>query len=324
MSSSQLPEHNEATLPPQEILDLFKRTFDHELYGDEENGLEILQEQIQEVKSHLYDRDYIGAFDNDTKRVAYCCRWSPARALGYASLFAHFDSIKEILSCSTGTDQNVLCIGGGAGAELVAIASIFTLSRPFMSKYAKKTEVDDENAAAKLNLQLVDIAQWDNVTDRILKQIETHWLYNNEFDSFNVMSKHNDVLAMDPEQLQLSKLDLITLLFTTNELFKEQKALSIRFFQKLNQICHKGSLLLIVESAGSYSHITVGTKKFPLQFLIDTILCGQRGQESKGDWEIIDQNDSMWYRCGNRLDYPIKLENMRVFYRLYRKKTESK
>ncbi|CAB4254139.1 similar to Saccharomyces cerevisiae YLR063W Putative S-adenosylmethionine-dependent methyltransferase [Maudiozyma barnettii] len=326
--SSQLPEHNEASLPPQEVLDLFKRTFDHELYGndgddenDESSGLEKLQAQIQEVKSHLYDRDYIGAFDNDTKRVAYCCRWSPARALGYASLFSHFESITNILTCHEQEDKSVLCIGGGAGAELVSIASIFTPSRPFMSKYSKKSEDGGKTVSnGKLNLHLVDIAEWDHVTDRLLKQIETHWLYSNEFESFNVNCELNDVLKMDSKALQLNKLDLITLLFTTNELFKEQKAGSIRFLQNLNKNCQKGCLLLIVESAGSYSHITIGTKKFPLQFLIDMILCGQRGQESKGDWEIVDQDDSTWYRCGTKLDYPIKLENMRVFYRLYRKK----
>ncbi|SMN20055.1 similar to Saccharomyces cerevisiae YLR063W BMT6 Putative S-adenosylmethionine-dependent methyltransferase [Maudiozyma saulgeensis] len=321
--SSQLPEHNEASLPPQEILDLFKRTFDDELYGnddEEETGLEKLQSQIQEVKSHLYDRDYIGAFDNDIKRVAYCCRWSPARALGYASLFSHFEPIKDILTCNEQEDKSVLCVGGGAGAELVSIASIFTPSRPFMSKYSKKNNDETTTSNGKLNLHLVDIAEWNHVTERLLKQIETHWLYANEFESFNVNCELNDVLTMNSQALQLNKLDLITLLFTTNELFKEQKAGSIRFLQNLNKNCQKGCLLLIVESAGSYSHITVGTKKFPLQFLIDTILCGQRGEESKGDWEIIDQNDSMWYRCGTRLDYPIKLENMRVFYRLYRKK----
>ena len=320
--SKQLPEHNEASLPPQEIIDMFKRTFDDELYGDEEEGLEALQVQIQEVKSHLYDRDYLGAFDNDSKRVAYCCRWSPARALGYASLFAHFEPVVDILTWANKEDQSVLCIGGGAGAELVAIASIFTPSRPFVSKYAKKSESESESEGVEsLNVHLVDIADWDSVTTRLLDQIEKNWLYSNEFDSFKVKPEHRDILGMDSQALSLPSLNLITLLFTTNELFKENKAGSIRFLQQLNKHCSKGCLLLIVESAGSYSHITVGTKKFPLQFLIDTILCGKRGDEDKGDWEVIAQADSTWYRCGTELDYPIKLENMRVFYRLYRKKT---
>lgn len=318
--SSQLPEHNPKTLPPQEVIDLFKRIFDKELYNNGDDDLKILHSQIQDVKSHLYERDYSGAFDNDTKRIAYCCRWSPARAIGYASLFAHFEPIVDILSCSDNGDASVLCIGGGAGAELLAMASIFTPSREFMSKYSKKSLNESSESKAKLNIHLVDIADWTIVTDRLLKQIETNWLYSNEFDSFNVKFDKGDVLKMDPTALSLNNLNLITLLFTTNELFKEQKAESIRFLQRLNKHCSKGCLLLIVESAGSYSHITVGNKKFPLQFLIDIILCGQRGHEEDGAWEIIDQNDSMWYRCGAKLDYPIKLENMRVFYRLYKKK----
>lgn len=73
---------------------------------------------------------------------------------------------------------------------------------------------------------------------------------------------NEDVLnANHDSSLQLNSLDLITLLFTTNELFSEDKAKSIRFFQALDN-CQPGAHLLIAESAGSYSHITVGTKKF--------------------------------------------------------------
>lgn len=76
----------------------------------------------------------------------------------------------------------------------------------------------------------------------------------------------------------------------------------------------------MAESAGSYSHITVGSKKFPVQFLIDTILAG-KPTSGDGAWEIIEQEESCWYRINaNEVDYPIKLENMRFFYRLYRKK----
>lgn len=312
--SKQLPSHNPKTLPPQEVIDLFKTTFNHELY---QRDFETLTSEVQQVKSHLYERDYISAFDNDTKRTAYCARWSSSRAISYGSLFAHFPEVSDIIRCEDGDDQEILCIGGGAGAELVAIASIFAPTRSF-NKYSTTKEEEDE-IKSTLNIHLVDIADWDAVVQRLCNQIEERWLYNDEFSNFKVNFEHKDILKMNAQDLALPSLNLITLLFTTNELFTEQKAESIRFLQNLNKNCQPGCHLLIVESAGSYSHITVGTKKFPIQFLIDTVLVGQRGHEDTGAWSLVAQNDSIWYRCDQNLDYPIKLENMRFFYRLYRK-----
>lgn len=145
------------------------------------------------------------------------------------------------------------------------------------------------------------------------------WLFDHA-DDLDVQFLNLNVLKMSTKELKLPSLDLITLLFTTNELFMEDKAGSIRFFQKLNQECTSGCHLLIAESAGSYSHITVGTKKFPIQFLIDTLLLGKRGEEANGAWDLIDENDSIWYRGKDDIDYPLKVENMRFFYRLYKKK----
>lgn len=104
-----------------------------------------------------------------------------------------------------------------------------------------------------------------------------------------------------------------------NCLQKKRKE-TIKFLQLLNSNCRQGSLLLIAESAGSYSHIKIGDKNFPVQFLIDTILVGKPGLNN-GSWEIISQSDSSWYRINQKeVDYPMKLENMRFFYRLYIKK----
>ncbi|CCD24307.1 25S rRNA (uracil2843-N3)-methyltransferase NDAI_0C06480 [Naumovozyma dairenensis CBS 421] len=328
--NGQLPIHNDETLPPQEIIDLFKIIFNDELYKSDETFEKLLAD-VQIVKSDLYNRDYINAFNNDIKRIAYCCRWSPSRATSYSSLFAHLDEVVHVIKCKDMEDQSVLCIGGGAGSEFIAIASMFTTSRELTSKYATKNkdkdeddenEQDDADASRKttLNLQLVDIANWDTIIKRINDTISDKWLYNNEHEYFNVKFTENDILKMSSKELNLPSLNLITLLFTTNELFSEHKAESIRFLQKLNSDCQSGCLLLIVESAGSFSHITIGTKKFPIQFLIDTVLVGKRGEERHGSWEIIAQNDSIWYRGDTSLDYPIKLENMRFFYRLYRKK----
>lgn len=312
--SAQLKVHHADTLPPQEVVDLFKVTFDHELYGPP--GLDELRSQIQKVKTDLYNRDYAAAFDDNAKRIAYCCRWSPSRATAYASLFAHLPECAQVVVCKD-SDRNVLCIGGGAGGELVALASLFTPSREFVTKYSTaKQSISPKNA---LNVHLVDMSDWSVVVDRLQRTIESKWLYSDESRYFNVQSSKRDILTMSNDELALSQLDLITLLFTTNELFSENKQQSIRLLQRFNQVCKTGCYLLIAESAGSYSHITVGSKKFPIQFLIDTILMGKRGQQEPGAWELVNQSDSTWYRCDPSIDYPMKLENTRIFYRLYRK-----
>ncbi|CAR25402.1 25S rRNA (uracil2843-N3)-methyltransferase [Lachancea thermotolerans CBS 6340] len=314
-ATKTLPTHHTASLPPQHIVDLFKVCFDPELYKNEQD---VLSAAIQSVKTDLYNRDYPAAFNSFEKRTAYCTRWSPSRAIAYASLFSQLRPVREVIKCEkeSSSSSNVLCVGGGAGGELIGIASIFTPSIDFNAKYATtKSAVQSK----RLTVKLVDIADWSAVVDRLKGTMRDVWLFDHSSD-LDVQSLNLNVLKTGASDLGVPSLDLITLLFTTNELFMEDKAGSIRFFQMLNKECSSGCYLLIAESAGSYSHITVGTKKFPIQFLIDTLLLGKRGEESEGQWELVDQNDSIWYRAKDDMDYPLKVENMRFFYRLYRKK----
>ena len=318
MSEKQLPSHNELTLAPQEIIDLFKIAFNNELYS---TNFDQLLEQIQKVKTELYNREYIEAFNRDWKRVAYCCRWTPSRAISYASLFSHFPEVVDVITkgyLNINNRSKILCVGGGAGAELTAITSIFT---PFIHSNNKKI-IGNDGDETLLEVTLIDIADWDHVIKRIMDQVKERWLYNNLWKTYEVKFLNHDILKpmTDKDITPLNEFNLITMLFTTNELFKEDRAGSIQFLQRLNQQCQSGCYLLIVESAGSYSHITVGSKTFPIQFLIDTVLIGAHRKGIEGCWELISQNDSIWYRCDDTLDYPIRLENMRFFYRLYRKK----
>ena len=164
-------------------------------------------------------------------------------------------------------------------------------------------------------MTIVDIADWSTVVSNLSAHIKSKWVYKPE--SFNASFLHKDILSLE---LDYSTMDLVTLLFTTNELFCEKRSETVKFLQRLNSQCRSGSLLLIAESAGSYSHITIGSKKFPVQFLVDTILVG-KPDANDGAWEIVQLSESCWYRVDTReVTYDMKLENMRFFYRLYRKK----
>lgn len=287
--------------PAENVIRLFKECF-QEILEDSDH----CQEQIQTVKGDLFNRDYNLAFGDETRRSAYVVRWSPARALCYSSFFSHIAPIRSCLADFSTDSINILGIGAGAGAELVAFISLFSRAREL-----------EPYSITRLELKLVDIADWANIVDNISNWSASHWLENSSTVDTSFLKA--DVLKETPITLQLPQQDLITLLFTTNELFAADKNGSIQFLHLLSKHCKKGALMLMAESAGSYSFIDVGQKKFPIFFLVDTILCGPP-DSNKGAWELLDSNDSIWFRIDEELNYPIKLENMRFFYRLYRKK----
>lgn len=287
-------------IPGQKILDLFYRGFQ----STHEQGNK-LETQVQAVKGALYDRDYERAFGTQENLDAYVVRWSPSRALGYSALMQSLEPIKTLFQ--TQPDVKALTIGGGAGAEVVALGSIALLN---------------ENEPVRIKVTAVDVAEWGGVLDKIVHYIAGNWykqaasledaLTQMSLDEakFSVKFINHDILSLSPDTYNLETLDLITSMFTTNELFALSKAGTVRFLRSLSA-CKKGTLLLLVESAGSYSQIQVGTKTFPVQFLIDHSLT------SEGHWKLLEGSDSKWYRVPSNIYYNLKLENMRFFFRLY-------
>ncbi|KAN0079410.1 Protein of unknown function (DUF3115) domain containing protein [Elaphomyces granulatus] len=98
-----------------------------------------LKSLIQTIKSHLYNRDFNSAFveANEELLRAYALRWSATRALGYAGILkgvcnAIFNDCDcQGSECSTWeknrdirTTNRIVCIGGGAGAEIIALAAV--------------------------------------------------------------------------------------------------------------------------------------------------------------------------------------------------------
>ncbi|ODV67777.1 hypothetical protein HYPBUDRAFT_156521 [Hyphopichia burtonii NRRL Y-1933] len=300
LKNDSIPFKSKYSQDPQKIIGLFEDAFKYILESPD------LEQHIQSVKGDLFNRDYLAAFNNDDKRFAYASRWTPARALAYSSLFASLEPLRCMLSDSEASSK-VLCVGGGAASELVGLGAVFC-----------KLKQDYPATASNLHVDIVDIADWSTVVTNLTHNIKTKWLYDE--NKFNSKFMYRDILTMNATELDLANLDLVTLLFTTNELFCEKRTETIKFLQNLNTHCKKGGYLLIAESAGSYSNITIGNKKFPVQFLIDMVLIGKPGTDS-GAWKIVQQSESCWYRVNQReLKYNMKLENMRFFFRLYQKK----
>jgi len=199
----------------------------------------------------------------------------------------------------------------------------------------------------EIDLVLVDSADWKDVSLKLssglftipilskyanaaARQTNSPLLNDGSLESTFVMA---NALELDRQQL----LDLvgrerplITLLFTLNELYTASISKTTKFLLNITSAVDAGTLLLIVDSPGSYSETTFGPagnteapKKYPMKWLLEHALLGYetpRGQESPINlWEKVVSDDSKWFRVHESLRYPIPIENMRYQLHLYRR-----
>ncbi|KIW93395.1 uncharacterized protein Z519_06000 [Cladophialophora bantiana CBS 173.52] len=362
VTAPQHPEPGGWYLPAelqQLILDVFRRAFpfDHE-------QLE-LKSTIQEVKGHLYQRDFARAFAKPEYLDAYALRWSASRALGYTSIFLHHDLQRvwhgpaETAATAPSTNVNsvlkeahlprasgacnVVCIGGGGGAEVVACAAAArTLSLP----------------SGRLAVHVVDIADWSTCLEKLEQALftppplsrhvsESAKAVNKAFatsDAFSVRFTQHDILAMEEAGLlhsTLCQVHFCTIMFTLNELFSASLARTTAFLLALTDAMSPGSWLLVVDSPGSYSEVTMGsgfsaaegrgdaktqTRRYPMKWLVDHALLEVAGKQkdevnSTSRWRKCVSDDSRWFRLSQQQSrrYPVELENMRYQIHLYQR-----
>jgi 25S rRNA (uracil2843-N3)-methyltransferase len=321
----------------QLLLNIFKISF-AERFADDITPL------LQEVKGHLYNRDFATAFGKNEYLETYAARWSASRALGYVDLF--WDLRKKLwpddaggpvedseTARSAGSKKgDVVCLGGGAGAELVALAGL------------QKMLTDDEDTpTAESNVVVVDIADWTSVVDQLTKSVTEAPPLSKyasaavraatvplvDSASFKVSFRQDDILSTDASILasMMKNARLVTLMFTLNELYSASVPLTQGFLLNLTSSLSPGAILLVVDSPGSYSSITLNgaEKKYPMQWLMDHTLLNQAGDNVKekdrqpDQWEKIHEDESRWFRLPPTLQYPIELENMRMQLHIYRR-----
>ncbi|KAK2045423.1 hypothetical protein LZ31DRAFT_521133 [Colletotrichum somersetense] len=218
-----------------------------------------------------------------------------------------------------------LSIGGGA-AEIAAFATYLS-QQPSRSLGGAMTLLDSApwaDAVAKLHDALTTpppLSRYANAAARAANAaiIEPGRLAS----SFT----QQDVLAMTRDQLSQKLGDgplLVTLLFTLNELYTTAGiGKTTSFLLDLTATVPLGSLLLVVDSPGSYSEAAIGkeSKKYPMQWLMNHTLVTKPEKEGVVEgcrWEKLESHDSVWFRLADSLHYPIPLENMRYQMHLYR------
>jgi 25S rRNA (uracil2843-N3)-methyltransferase len=344
LQKTRIPEAAPVASIPVELqqllLNIFKDSF-------AERFAEDIKPLLQEVKGHLYNRDFATAFGKKEYLETYAARWSASRALGYADLF--WDLREQLWSSEGNIEANqdtavgtegkknlkILGLGGGAGAELVALAGIQKMT---------STLSDCHEGSLKMEFRAVDIADWTSVVDNLSKHATTAPVLSKyasaavqaanaplvSANDLAVSFQQCDILNTDTATLttMFHDVGLVTLLFTLNELYSTSLSLTQTFLLGLTASLPTGALLLVVDSPGSYSSITLnGTeKKYPMQWLLDHTLLNQvaekgaeRRKEEAAKWEKIHEDESRWFRLNSALEYPMELENMRMQVHLYRR-----
>ncbi|KAG6014666.1 hypothetical protein E4U43_006282 [Claviceps pusilla] len=361
-------EHHDAVHSSKEqqqvLLNIFSDAFAAVLSSDRFPVL------LGEIKQALYERDFGAAFGREEYLETYAARWSPTRALCYASIFLGLhryvdgvmtglghagelgeattegasmsseqqqqqqqfesddqdqhqdDGPDEAPAPSTTTSQSrtlrMLCIGGCA-AEHVAFAS-----------YLQTTN-------HRGTLTLLDSGPWAHISSLLQRAVTTAPPLS-KYASASARASNKALLA--PGQLdfaftQANVLDMaddklaemvgpqpqiVTLLFTLNELYTAVGiGKTTAFLRALGGVLPAQSLLLVVDSPGSYSEAAVGKdkKKYPMQWLLHHTLL-QSETSSGYAWERLESHDSVWFRLPEGLRYPIQLESMRYQMHLYR------
>ncbi|KAI0505943.1 hypothetical protein F5B22DRAFT_626047 [Xylaria bambusicola] len=232
---------------------------------------------------------------------------------------------------------------GGAAAEIVAFAD-------YISSHNAST------ISTRAEITLLDVGPWASVVQRLQTALTTTPPISRYASAaareankpltspqhFQSSFAQKDILSLSEGELSelIAGRDnspvLITLLFTLNELYTTSGIKrTTSFLRLLSSIARSGTLLLVIDSPGSYSEAAVGkeAKRYPMQWLLDhTLLDSSRprrrtaendveqgkAEKSEQRWEKIESNDSVWFRVAEGLRYPISLENMRYQMHLYR------
>lgn len=292
---------------------------------------------LQEVKGHLYNRDFSTAFGMEEYLRVYASRWSPSRALAYLNVFADYannfaHSDRESDGLVANEALRIICLGGGAGGELVGLGAWLS------------TVLDNEITATECSarVDLVDIADWSKAVQQLQaaltsppalskyasqakrdanKALVPEAALDAKFHQFDVLASE----AKDQAELNgmVTTADLVTFMFTLNELYSTSLPATQSLLSRMTETMKSGSHLLVVDSPGSYSTVSLNgaEKKYPMRWLLDHTLLGSKGKDGDqgSKWEKVTGNDSRWFRLSKELRYPIALEDMRFQMHLFRR-----
>lgn len=247
-------------------------------------------------------------------------------------------------------DVQIVSIGGGAGAEVVALAGYLSLVNSSV-RTDHFSGPDEKPKPGKLNITAIDIADWSSIVNKLYSGLTTNPPLPKyastsaqalnaplvDLDAYEVRFLKQDVLKSEGGTMQalLADATIVTLMFTLNELYSTSISATTNFLLSMTSVLKSGSLLLVADSPGSYSTVNLGKvsakdnsspqKTYPMQWLLDHTLLeaatieADQGKTQENQWEKLYSHDSTWFRLPAELRYPINLEDMRYQIHLYRR-----
>ena len=175
--------------------------------------------------------------------------------------------------------------------------------------------------------------------------------FQSHFLRQDVLEWKSQMGAEDNQNL-FAEPSLVTIMFTLNELYTASLSKTQNLLLNITANVQIGTLMLVVDSPGSYSTVTINNKekKYPMSWLLDHTLLetaprllshtfqvddnsGEVSTTSVEDdkqysghfkdppavWEKVVSDESRWFRLPTGLRYPLELENMRYQIHLYRR-----
>ena len=247
-------------------------------------------EKRQKIKQLFYHRQYLDIFSDPELVSVYAAEYPPSRALCYANLFLNDPQLSQILLSSS----DLLCLGAGAGSEMVAISVAHSILK--------------SEKHSQLRITCQDIADYTHILNLFEEQLRV------QYPTCNVSFQHQVYDLLEPQYSdklvsEIAQSQLITAMFLLNELLASSKAGFVKLIGKIVENMKQGSYFLVVDSAGSFSELDVNGKSYKCFLLLDHVKA----------FECVLSQDAQWYRFPEELRYPLKLNNMRYYLRLYRK-----
>ncbi|KAJ1651694.1 hypothetical protein IWQ61_007808 [Dispira simplex] len=247
--------------------------------------------KLRRIKECFVERDYEGVFTDPENLPIYTSQYIPGRTLCYFQLFTQEAALFRLWKRRPRT----FCMGAGAGSELVAMAAVSL----FLASTTK----------GPLTCLIQDFVNWQPVLNSLENTIRDIWSIPT--DHFQVQFTEANLLAVDQDlEIRIRQADLVTAMFVMNELFCICKKEAMTLVKTLIRCLRPGAYFLLVDSAGSFSHIQVGNNTYMLYTVFDSL---------KQHFKPVVADNARWYRYPTHLKYPLKLDNMQYYVRLYEK-----
>ena len=315
-------------------------------------SIEERQNILRSIKQSFVERDYMSIFQTPSTPhhlPIYFAYYTPSRALAYRSIFSQISdgmlvdyltgrlevrnrelTRRRLLRRGESTDSNhgaplldiktaITCIGAGPGAEILAMLDILDEELrkekyPVLAGQERDvlfSEFDERLSgvhAQQIDLRVIDIGSFQFLYDAL--QPRTNSPIHLSFEQESILTLNNDKLRLMAETS-----GLITFMFTLNELFSISKSQTCAMLSNFINNMRRGGMLLVIESAGSFSELKVGSKEAMVFRVLDAVKC----------LDCVSKSDSAWYRIPDTIRHIrssslFELNDMRYFVRLYRKK----